>query len=93
MLVAALQVADLNAYQHAIEENIGSLVSGMRCLSNKEKNGEFQEPAIKYHLIKTEKHTGARLGEIETHGTFHADFMPVGTQATVRPFLPEEHRC
>ncbi len=24
------------------------------------------EPAIKYRLIKTEKHTGARLGEIIT---------------------------
>ena len=28
------------------------------------------EPAIKYRLIKKEKHTGARLGEIVTpHGT------------------------
>ncbi|WP_412990020.1 tRNA guanosine(34) transglycosylase Tgt [Pediococcus siamensis] len=50
------------------------------------------EPAIKYHLIKTEKHTGARLGEIETpHGTFPTPiFMPVGTQATVKAMSPEE---
>lgn len=50
------------------------------------------EPAIKYHLIKKEKHTGARLGEIETpHGTFPTPiFMPVGTQATVKSMSPEE---
>ena len=50
------------------------------------------EPAIKYHLIKKEKHTGARLGEIETpHGTFPTPiFMPVGTQATVKAMSPEE---
>ena len=41
---------------------------------------------IKYRLIKKEKHTGARLGEIITpHGTFPTPmFMPVGTQATVK---------
>ena len=40
---------------------------------------------IKYRLIKKEKYTGARLGEIITpHGTFPTPmFMPVGTQATV----------
>lgn len=50
------------------------------------------ETAIKYHLIKKEKHTGARLGEIETpHGTFPTPiFMPVGTQATVKAMSPEE---
>lgn len=50
------------------------------------------EPAIKYHLIKKDKHTGARLGEIETpHGTFKTPiFMPVGTQATVKAMSPEE---
>lgn len=50
------------------------------------------EPAIKYRLIKTEKHTGARLGEIITpHGTFPTPmFMPVGTQATVKTLAPEE---
>lgn len=50
------------------------------------------EHAIKYRLIKTEKHTGARLGEIETpHGTFSTPmFMPVGTQATVKTQSPEE---
>ena len=36
------------------------------------------EPAVKYRLIKTEKHTGARLREIITpHGTFPTPmFMP-----------------
>ncbi|KRK47175.1 tRNA guanosine(34) transglycosylase Tgt [Secundilactobacillus kimchicus] len=50
------------------------------------------EPAIKYRLIKTEKHTGARLGELITpHGTFPTPmFMPVGTQATVKAMAPEE---
>ncbi|ANZ62302.1 tRNA guanosine(34) transglycosylase Tgt [Secundilactobacillus paracollinoides] len=50
------------------------------------------EPAIKYRLIKTEKHTGARLGELITpHGTFPTPmFMPVGTQATVKSLAPEE---
>lgn len=50
------------------------------------------EPAIKYRLIKKEKHTGARLGEIITpHGTFPTPmFMPVGTQATVKAMAPEE---
>ena len=47
---------------------------------------------IKYHLEKKEKHTGARLGKIETpHGTFETPmFMPVGTQATVKTLAPEE---
>lgn len=47
---------------------------------------------IKYRLIKQEKHTGARLGEIITpHGTFPTPmFMPVGTQATVKTQSPEE---
>lgn len=50
------------------------------------------EPAIKYRLIKKEKHTGARLGEIITpHGTFQTPmFMPVGTLATVKTMAPEE---
>ncbi|SFH77315.1 tRNA guanosine(34) transglycosylase Tgt [Pisciglobus halotolerans] len=50
------------------------------------------EPAIKYRLIKEEKHTGARLGEIITpHGTFPTPmFMPVGTLATVKSISPEE---
>ncbi|CAM3226689.1 tRNA guanosine(34) transglycosylase Tgt [Vagococcus sp. PNs007] len=50
------------------------------------------EPAIRYRLIKTEKHTGARLGEIITpHGTFPTPmFMPVGTLATVKTMAPEE---
>ena len=50
------------------------------------------EPAVKYRLIKTEKHTGARLGEIITpHGTFPTPmFMPVGTLATVKSMSPEE---
>ncbi|MEJ1311106.1 tRNA guanosine(34) transglycosylase Tgt [Latilactobacillus sakei] len=50
------------------------------------------EPAIKYRLIKKEKHTGARLGEIVTpHGTFKTPmFMPVGTQAGVKTMAPED---
>lgn len=50
------------------------------------------QPAISYRLIKKEKHTGARLGEITTpHGTFKTPmFMPVGTQATVKTLAPEE---
>ncbi len=50
------------------------------------------EPAIKYRLIKKEKHTGARLGELITpHGTFPTPmFMPVGTQASVKSLAPEE---
>ena len=50
------------------------------------------EHAIRYRLIKKEKHTGARLGEIITpHGTFPTPmFMPVGTQATVKTQSPEE---
>lgn len=47
---------------------------------------------IRYRLIKKEKHTGTRLGEIITpHGTFPTPmFMPVGTQATVKTMAPEE---
>lgn len=50
------------------------------------------QPAITYRLIKKEKHTGARLGEITTpHGRFRTPvFMPVGTQATVKTLAPEE---
>ncbi|GMA48370.1 tRNA guanosine(34) transglycosylase Tgt [Tetragenococcus muriaticus] len=50
------------------------------------------EPAIQYRLIKKEKHTGARLGELITpHGTFPTPmFMPVGTLATVKTMSPEE---
>lgn len=50
------------------------------------------QPAVKYRLIKKEKHTGARLGELITpHGTFPTPmFMPVGTQATVKTLTPEE---
>ena len=50
------------------------------------------EPAIKYRLIKKEKHTGARLGEIVTpHGTFKTPmFRPVGTQASVKTMAPED---
>ena len=47
---------------------------------------------IKYELVKTEAHTKARLGKIETnYGTFDTPmFMPVGTQATVKTLSPEE---
>ncbi|WP_423253303.1 tRNA guanosine(34) transglycosylase Tgt [Melissococcus plutonius] len=49
-------------------------------------------PAIRYRLLKKEKHTGARLGELITpHGTFTTPmFMPVGTLATVKTISPEE---
>lgn len=49
-------------------------------------------PAVTYNLIKKEKHTGARLGQITTpHGTFDTPmFMPVGTQASVKAMAPEE---
>jgi len=48
--------------------------------------------AIKYRLIKREKHTGARFGEIKTpHGTYPTPmFMPVGTLAAVKTISPEE---
>lgn len=48
--------------------------------------------AINYELIKKEKHTGARLGKLETpHGIYETPmFMPVGTQATVKAMAPEE---
>lgn len=50
------------------------------------------KPAVTYNLIKKEKHTGARLGQITTpHGTFDTPmFMPVGTQASVKAMAPEE---
>ena len=52
---------------------------------------------IEYKIIKTEKHTGARLGEVtftdkdgfkQTYET--PMFMPVGTQATVKTLSPEQ---
>ncbi|EFG50145.1 tRNA-guanine transglycosylase [Aerococcus viridans ATCC 11563 = CCUG 4311] len=48
--------------------------------------------ALKYTLHKKEKHTGARLGQVETpHGTIETPvFMPVGTQASVKAVSPEE---
>ncbi len=59
---------------------------------DKFKGGSIMDPAIKYRLIKKDKHTGARLGELITpHGTFPTPmFMPVGTQATVKSLAPEE---
>lgn len=50
------------------------------------------EHAVNYTLEKKEKHTGARLGKLETpNGTFETPmFMPVGTQATVKGITPEE---
>ena len=52
----------------------------------------MSDSPIKYRLIKKEKHTGARLGEIITpHRTFPTPmFMPVETQATVKTQSPEE---
>ncbi len=48
--------------------------------------------AVTYELIKTCKQTGARLGRVHTpHGSFETpEFMPVGTQATVKTMSPEE---
>lgn len=50
------------------------------------------EHPVNYTLLKKEKHTGARLGKLETpHGTYETPmFMPVGTQATVKAMTPEE---
>lgn len=50
------------------------------------------EPAVRYELIKVEKHTGARLGILHTpHGSFPTPmYMPVGTLATVKGLSPEE---
>ncbi len=47
---------------------------------------------LKYELLKEEKNTKARLGQIITkYGTFKTPmFMPVGTQATVKTLSPEE---
>ena len=47
---------------------------------------------IKYNLIKKEKNTGARLGEIKFNGKTYETpmFMPVGTLATVKTLSPEE---
>ena len=47
---------------------------------------------VKYHLLKKDKKTMARLGKIETnYGTFDTPmFMPVGTRATVKGITPEE---
>lgn len=51
-----------------------------------------KEMAIRYEHVHTCKQTGARLGIIHTpHGSFETPaFMPVGTQATVKTFTPEE---
>lgn len=47
---------------------------------------------MKFTILKEEKHTGARLGLLETpHGSYETPmFMPVGTQATVKTMTPEE---
>ncbi len=47
---------------------------------------------IKYNLLKKDKETSARLGEITTnYGTFKTPmFMPVGTLANVKNLTPEE---
>ncbi len=48
--------------------------------------------AVKYELIKTCKHTKARIGKLHTpHGEIPTPiFMPVGTQATVKAMAPHE---
>ena len=48
--------------------------------------------SIYYEHIKTDKHTGARIGKLHTpHGVIDTPiFMPVGTLATVKTMSPEE---
>ncbi|WP_124057485.1 tRNA guanosine(34) transglycosylase Tgt [Vaginisenegalia massiliensis] len=50
------------------------------------------QAAVRYELIKEEKHTGARLGILHTpQGSFETPmYMPVGTLATVKGLAPEE---
>ena len=52
----------------------------------------MSQPAVRYELIKEEKHTGARLGILHTpHGSFPTPmYMPVGTLATIKGLSPEE---
>src|ERR1017187_2428982 len=47
-----------------------------------------------FELLKTDAHTKARLGRLTTaHGTVETPgFMPVGTQARVKPLGPRELR-
>ncbi len=47
---------------------------------------------IKYNLLKEEKNTKARFGQIETnYGTYYTPmFMPVGTRATVKGLTPDQ---
>jgi len=47
---------------------------------------------LKFRIIKKDKFSAARLGEMETpHGKISTPvFMPVGTQATVKAMTPEE---
>lgn len=44
-----------------------------------------------YEIVKTDKHTGARIGRLVTpHGVVETPvFMPVGTNATVKSLTPE----
>ena len=44
-----------------------------------------------YEVVKTDKHTGARIGRLTTpHGVVETPvFMPVGTNATVKSLTPE----
>jgi len=46
---------------------------------------------LKFEILKTHRHSSARLGRITTpHGTIDTPaFMPVGTQATVKAMTPE----
>jgi queuine tRNA-ribosyltransferase len=47
---------------------------------------------FQFHLIKTEKETGARLGKIITpHGEFETPtFIPVGSQATIKSLTSDD---
>ena len=52
----------------------------------------LNQSPVWYEHIKTEKHTGARLGILHTpHGDFETPmYMPVGTLASVKSLSPEE---
>ena len=52
----------------------------------------MSKPAVRYELLHTDKHTGARRGIIHTpHGDYQTPmFMPVGTQASVKSVSPQQ---
>lgn len=62
-------------------------------MNNKERKckGDIMS-AVTYELIKNDKKTGARRGQLNTpHGTIQTPvFMPVGTAGTVKAMKPED---